>query len=118
TATSAAAIRIGSEDRDCWKACAVPWNEPVKVTGAPSLSRARCTSCVAWPSETPGARLNVSVADGNWLWWLIDRALVAVGSALTNNDSGTVLPVSGDNRRTLLNRAGVACWAAGASSTT
>ena len=66
--------------------------------GAPSLSRASSHRWVAWPSETPGARLNDRVAAGNWPWWLIVRLLVALGSTLTNSDSGTVLPVSGESR--------------------
>ncbi len=40
TDSSAARIRIGSSASDCWKACAVPWNEPLSVAGAPSFSLA------------------------------------------------------------------------------
>src|SRR6202043_1319868 len=99
----AAAIRIGSLDSDSWNAAAVPWNEPVMVRGAPSWSRRFCTIWVAWPSDTPGARLNEMVVAGNSLWWLMVRLAVALGSTLTNSDSGTVLPVSGDSTRTVLN---------------
>ncbi len=37
------------------------------------------------------------VVAGNSLWWLMVRLLVALGSTLTNSDSGTVLPVSGES---------------------
>ncbi len=76
----------------------MPWNEPVTVGGAPRSSRAFSTAWVAWPRETPGARLNDRVAAGNWLWWLIDSELRALGFTLTSSDSGTGFWVSGEIR--------------------
>ena len=63
---TAAAIRIGVDDKDDWKAWALPWNDPCSVCGTFS------SSCNAWifatasPSETPGETLNDSVTEGNW----------------------------------------------------
>ncbi len=76
----------------------MPWNAPVRAAGAPSRARSWSTNCVAWPSETPGARLKEMVAAGNWLWWLIVRLLEPLGSTFTNCDSGTFFPVNGDSR--------------------
>ena len=91
-------MSTGSSDSDCWKAWAVPWNAPVRAAGAPSRARCWSTIWVAWPSDTPDARLKDMVAAGNWLWWLMVRLLEPWGSTLTNCDSGTVFPVRGESR--------------------
>ena len=40
-------------------------------------SRAACWMIwVAWPSETPGARLNEIVTHGNCPWWLTERGVL------------------------------------------
>ncbi len=75
----------------------MPWKLPVRVGGAPICSRAWSTSTVAWPSDTPGARLNDRVAAGNWPWWLMVTLAVELGSIRQNRLSGTVLLVSGDS---------------------
>ena len=70
--------RGGDEQRlDCseaWKACAVPWNEPLSVAGA-QIAFDALTLSTAWPSDTPGARLKDSVTAGNWPWWLTEQRL-------------------------------------------
>jgi len=35
---------------------------------------------VAWPRDTPGARLNEIVTAGNWPWWLTDSGAAPVSS--------------------------------------
>ena len=47
---------------------------------------------VARPSDTPGGRLNEIVTHGNWLWWLIDNAVLLVVNFATLA-SGTCWPV-------------------------
>ena len=51
-----------------WNACAVPWKLPRMVDGSPIRRVAASIVVTALPSETPGARLNEIVTDGNWLW--------------------------------------------------
>ena len=52
-----------------WNTCAVPEKPVVRPLGK-SCMASRWTSAVASPSDTPSARLNDSVTDGNWPEWL------------------------------------------------
>src|ERR1700749_261404 len=47
-------------------------------------------SSSAWPSEALGARLNETVTEGNWPWWLIDSDSVPI-SIFENALRGTAL---------------------------
>ena len=47
------------------------------------------TPFTASPSDTPGAKLNEIVTDGNWLWWFT-ASEVDVRSKRANVLSGTV----------------------------
>ncbi len=52
----------------------------------------RCAASMAsmaWPSDTPGARLNDSVTHGNCPWWLTDSGSVP-GVARAMARSGTM----------------------------
>ena len=40
----------------------------ITVGGKPIVRWAFSIACVAWPRETPGARLNEIVTDGTWPW--------------------------------------------------
>ena len=67
-ATIAEKIRIGSLDRDCWKAFAVPWKAPWSVDGRPIAASALATEAVASLSDLPAARLNEIVVAGCVSW--------------------------------------------------
>ena len=55
---------------ELWKACALPW----KLVAIESACRGRAAAwriaVTASPIALPGARLKLSVTDGNWPWWL------------------------------------------------
>ena len=51
------------------------------------------SASTAWPSETPGARLNEIVTDGCWPWWLTCSGPTE-GTSLVTADSGIDGPVS------------------------
>ncbi len=55
-------------DSESWKAAAVPWKLASIVGGNPMVRSAFSIACVAWPRETPGARLNEIVTEGTWPW--------------------------------------------------
>jgi hypothetical protein len=61
TAISAAAIRIGSLARDCWKTCAVPWKVPWMEPGTPISVMVRLMAATPVLSAIPGARLKEMV---------------------------------------------------------
>ncbi len=68
TVMSAATSSKGRVASDAWKTWAVPWKLPMTLSGI-RISRATFSMIsVAWPSATPGARLNDSVTAGNWPW--------------------------------------------------
>src|ERR1700748_3068326 len=77
---------------DDWNACAVPWNEPVMVSGILICATAPSRRSTAWLSETPGARLNDNVTDGTWPRWLIVDAPTERSKCATA-DSGTSWPL-------------------------
>ena len=54
------------------------------------------TALTARPNATPGRRLDVSVAAGNWDWCEISSGPTLPESILTSDESGTEPPVSGD----------------------
>ena len=66
-ATKAARIRIGVDASAAWNACALPWKLVTTVDGTCSSAVAFCTAATAVPTAVPGARLKLSVTDGNWL---------------------------------------------------
>ena len=49
-----------------------------------------CTAATAAPIVAPGARLKLSVTDGNWPWWLITAGIVPV-SIVASWLSGTAV---------------------------
>ena len=49
-----------------WKAAAVPWKLARMLGGRPSSRSTSSIARVAWPRDTPGARLNERVTAGNW----------------------------------------------------
>ena len=61
--------QIGSLDSESLNAAAVPWKLPRPSAEPDARARHLSIACVACPSETPGARLNDSVTEGNWPWW-------------------------------------------------
>ena len=74
-----------------WNACAVP-EKPVLIDDGRVWFAILCTSSVAWPSATPGRRLNDSVTDGSCPEWLtLSAPAVCVMRATAL--SGTSAPV-------------------------
>ncbi len=65
TARMAAAIRRGWLAREVVKTFAAPSNRVVIAAGIASDRSACSITPTAWPNETPGARLNDNVTDGN-----------------------------------------------------
>ena len=78
---------------EAWKACAVPWNCPTRVGGAPRLAFAAVMASTAWLSDAPGARLKESVTAGKTPWWLMVSGSTVRVTCVTA-DSGTCPPVA------------------------
>ena len=91
------------------------------VTGADAQRQAdfllgASMAFTASPSEAPGARLNDTVATGNWPRWLIDSGVGrSDNSAIA--DSGTCLPLL-EGMRKSFSASGELCAAGSTSSTT
>ena len=54
----------------CWKTWALPSKLVAMLAGRPISAAAALMSATAWPSATPGARLNEMITDGSWAMWL------------------------------------------------
>ena len=84
----AAMISRSSLPRAAWKASAAPWKVVIMLAGSPISRSALRIALTASPSEAPGARLNDTVAAGNWPRWL-----TAIGAVCWMNwaiaDNGT-----------------------------
>ena len=52
-----------------------PGTSRCTVAGTRSSRSIAWIASTAWPSATPGARLNDSVTAGNWPWWLTEQRL-------------------------------------------
>ena len=63
--TTAARMRSGWLASASRNTCAVPEKLPRTVAGIPSSAVFASTASTASPSDTPGARLNDTVAEGN-----------------------------------------------------
>jgi len=75
---------------DAWKACAVPWKLRVTVGGSRSVA-ALSMRVSASPSDTPGRRLNETVAAGSCPRWFTDSGPTA-GRIRATASSGTIRP--------------------------
>ncbi len=53
----------------------MPAKLPWMVAGRPISAVALLISLTASPREKPVVRLNESVMQGNWLWWVIDSGV-------------------------------------------
>src|SRR5262245_56020862 len=93
TVTRAARMSQGSELSDFWKAAAVPWKLGRMLTGMPISCSARAIALVAFPRDSPGARLKEIVTTGNCPWWLIASEVLDVEKWL-NAARGTWVPVT------------------------
>ncbi|MNN41018.1 hypothetical protein D3C81_1551110 [compost metagenome] len=57
-------------EREARKASAAPWNSVTIEIGRFSSFSICVILSTAAPRDSPGARLNETVAAGNWPWWL------------------------------------------------
>src|SRR5262249_22613789 len=93
TVMRAARIKSGSLASDAWNAWAVPWKLARCDGGGPMSRSVARMARTAWPSDTPGARLNDSVTAENCPWWLMARG-VALAVERVKALSGTCAPVA------------------------
>src|SRR6202034_1244845 len=90
TVTRAARISKASLDREFSKAAAVPWKPVCTLAGNFKFFAVLLIASIASPSEALPARLNETVIDGNWPWWLIESDSVP-GSIRVKAPRGTAL---------------------------
>ncbi|MNT09507.1 hypothetical protein D3C72_1442930 [compost metagenome] len=114
--TTAARISHSVLDNELLKAAAAPCRRSSMLCGNATCACAACTASTASPSDAPGARLNDSVAAGNWPTWLRSSA-VGPCSTRATAPSGTVWPLLLRTRRPVI-ASGPGCRAGSASSTT
>src|SRR3984885_7346559 len=90
TVTRAARISRASFPEEFSKAAAVPWKLACTLAGKFISLAVLLIASMAWPSEALSARLNETVTEGNWPWWLIESDSVP-GSMWVKAARGTAL---------------------------
>ena len=90
TVTSAARISSGSFDSELRNDAAVPWKSACRLAGIFIPFCSLVIFSIASPSDACGARLKLTVIEGNCPWCVIDSGSVAV-SKCENALSGIAL---------------------------